>query len=318
MVFILLSEIITLKDGIEILKKRNYDVLINFYEVEKARGNYIQAKQFYNPNFSISYSSINYDPKLRAFYDDNNTQFSAGINWDLIDISGKRFYSIQASYSNWIAQEYLFRSSLREIIIQFINQFFQTLSDKEYLNYLKDDFSNYETFLDILSKKYEIGSLSYVDYLKFKFYKLELENAIKEAQLNYENDLRELSFLLGGGNYEPSIKNDTILESLEINELLKKAYENRSDLKAFKNTKDFYDYELKLYKAYLIPDIYFQFQYDPIGTEYTPRFGIGLSFDLPFFDRKQGFINYYQAQIKQVEILMSKTIENIKLDIETS
>jgi len=49
------------------LKKRNYDVLINFYEVEKARGNYIQAKQFYNPNFSISYSSINYDPKLRAF-----------------------------------------------------------------------------------------------------------------------------------------------------------------------------------------------------------------------------------------------------------
>jgi len=174
----------------------------------------------------------------------------------------------------------LFRSSLREIIIQFINQFFQTLSDKEYLNYLKDDFSNYETFLDILSKKYEIGSLSYVDYLKFKFYKLELENAIKEAQLNYENDLRELSFLLGGGNYEPSIKNDTILESLEINELLKKAYENRSDLKAFKN------------------------------TEYTPRFGIGLSFDLPFFDRKQGFINYYQAQIKQVEILMSKTIEN--------
>ena len=156
----------------------------------------------------------------------------------------------------------MFRSSLREIIIQFINQFFQTLSDKEYLNYLKDDFSNYETFLDILSKKYEIGSLSYVDYLKFKFYKLELENAIKEAQLNYENDLRELSFLLGGGNYEPSIKNDTILESLEINELLKKAYE------------------------------------------------IGLSFDLPFFDRKQGFINYYQAQIKQVEILMSKTIEN--------
>lgn len=146
--------------------------------------------------------------------------------------------------------------------------------------------------------------------LKFKFYKLELENAIKEAQLNYENDLRELSFLLGGGNYEPSIKNDTILESLEINELLKKAYENRSDLKAFKNTKDFYDYELKLYKAYLIPDIYFQFQYDPIGTEYTPRFGIGLSFDLPFFDRKQGFINYYQAQIKQVEILVNKTIEN--------
>lgn len=63
---------------------------------------------------------------------------------------------------------------------------------------------------------------------------MELENAIKEAQLNYENDLRELSFLLGGGNYEPSIKNDTILESLEINELLKKAYENRSDLKAFK------------------------------------------------------------------------------------
>jgi len=62
-----LSLIITLKDGIEILKKRNYDVLINFYEVEKARGNYIQAKQFYNPNFSISYSSINYDPKLRAF-----------------------------------------------------------------------------------------------------------------------------------------------------------------------------------------------------------------------------------------------------------
>lgn len=60
----------------------------------------------------------------------------------------------------------IFRSSLREIIIQFINQFFQKLSDKEYLNYLKDDFSNYETFLDILSKKYEIGSLSYVDYFE--------------------------------------------------------------------------------------------------------------------------------------------------------
>ncbi|MEO0225221.1 MAG: hypothetical protein ABIL76_09060 [candidate division WOR-3 bacterium] len=60
MIFILISEIITLKDGIEILKKKNYDVLINFYEVEKARGNYIQTKQFYNPNFFMTIIILNF------------------------------------------------------------------------------------------------------------------------------------------------------------------------------------------------------------------------------------------------------------------
>jgi hypothetical protein len=119
--------------------------------VEKAKGDYIQSKTFCNPNFSVSYNNFIYDPALRRLYDDNNTQFSTGINWNVLDISHRRFYSIQASI-----QEYLFKSSLRDIIAQFISVFFQALQDKEYLEYLKSDLSDY------IYKKQELGNLSYL------------------------------------------------------------------------------------------------------------------------------------------------------------
>jgi outer membrane protein TolC len=118
--------------------------------------------------------------------------------------------------------------------------------------------------------------------------------------------LKQLSFLLGGGDFEPDLGKDTVLEELEVSDLLKKAYENNSDL------KDYYDYELRIYKSYFVPDIYLGFQYDPLGTDYSPKFGVGLSFDVPLFNRKQGFAISYESQLKQVVVQIDKTIEKIR------
>ncbi|MEZ0361509.1 MAG: TolC family protein, partial [Hydrogenobacter sp.] len=193
LVSVVFSEEIKLSDALKLLKEKNYDVKIAQYEVKKAEGAYVQSGLLQNPTLSVNYTGLNFGKSF--VYDTGNTLFSARIDQP-IELGDKRQYRKLSAFYQLRSVEYQRDSLLRSLELQFISVYFQTLSDRAYLEYLSEDLRDFEKMLKIQEQKQKLGFLSLIDLIKLKLYKVDLESAIQQAQANYKKDMKDLSFYL--------------------------------------------------------------------------------------------------------------------------
>lgn len=192
------SEEISLFDAIKLLRERNYDFKISLYEIKKSQGAYLQAGLFQNPTLSVNYTGLNFGEHI--LYDTGNTMFSARIDQP-IELGGKREYRKLSAMYQLKSVSYQSEDLLRTLSLGLVSAYFQALSDKAYLEYIKQDINEFEKMLQIQEQKQKLGFLSLIDLIKLRLYKTELENSYVQAVGNYEKDIKELSFYIGGGRY---------------------------------------------------------------------------------------------------------------------
>ncbi|MEZ0360957.1 MAG: TolC family protein, partial [Hydrogenobacter sp.] len=162
-------------------------------------------------------------------------------------------------------------------------------------------------------QKQKLGFLSLIDLIKLKLYKVDLESAIQQAQANYKKDMKDLSFYLGG-NYEPAQVQE-VTEDISLESLIEQALENRESLKSLREQLRSVDYQIKLLRAYSIPDISVGVEYDAFGVKYKPGIGVGLSMNLPVFDRRQGDLLTALNTKEQTLIAIKREEESIKKEV---
>ena len=290
------SEEISLFDVIKLLRERNYDFKISLYEIKKSQGAYLQAGLLQNPTLSVNYTGLNLGEHI--LYDTGNTMFSTRIDQP-IELGEKREYRKLSAMYQLKSASYQSEDLLRTLSLGLVSAYFQALSDRAYLEYIKQDINEFEKMLQIQEQKQKLGFLSLIDLIKLRLYKTELENSYVQAVGNYEKDIKELSFYIGGGRYESlDIKQDP--DQLNLEDLIKKALEERESLKALKEQLKSADYQIKLLRAYSIPDISVGVEYDAFGVKYKPGLGFGFSVNLPLFDRRQGDLITAVAQREQI------------------
>jgi cobalt-zinc-cadmium efflux system outer membrane protein len=201
----------------------------------------------------------------------------------------------------------------RSVILNFLSVYFQTLSDKSYYEYLKQDLDDYEKMLQIQEKKQKAGFLSLIDYMKLQLYKNELENSKLQAESTYKKDLQEIKFYLNG-NYDPvSVNIDT--KEPNLDDLIQKATEKRESIKALQEQLNSVEHQIKLIKAYSIPDVSLGVEYDSFGTQYKPGIGFGFSLNLPTFDKRKGDLITAIALKEQTLVVLSKEKDRIRKEI---
>ncbi|WP_340695049.1 TolC family protein [Hydrogenobacter thermophilus] len=310
LVSVVFSEEIKLSDALKLLKEKNYDVKIAQYEVKKAEGAYVQSGLLQNPTLSVNYTGLNFGKSF--VYDTGNTLFSARIDQP-IELGDKRQYRKLSAFYQLRSVEYQRDSLLRSLELQFISVYFQTLSDRAYLEYLSEDLRDFEKMLKIQEQKQKLGFLSLIDLIKLKLYKVDLESAIQQAQANYKKDMKDLSFYLGG-NYEPAQVQE-VTEDISLESLIEQALENRESLKSLREQLRSVDYQIKLLRAYSIPDISVGVEYDAFGVKYKPGIGVGLSMNLPVFDRRQGDLLTALNTKEQTLIAIKREEESIKKEV---
>jgi cobalt-zinc-cadmium efflux system outer membrane protein len=305
------SEEISLFDAIKLLRERNYDFKISLYEIKKSQGAYLQAGLLQNPTLSVNYTGLNFGEHI--LYDTGNTMFSARIDQP-IELGGKREYRKLSAMYQLKSVSYQSEDLLRTLSLGLVSAYFQALSDRAYLEYIKQDINEFEKMLQIQEQKQKLGFLSLIDLIKLRLYKTELENSYVQAVGNYEKDIKELSFYIGGSRYEPlDIKQDP--DQLNLEDLIKRALEERESLKALKEQLKSADYQIKLLRAYSIPDISVGVEYDAFGVKYKPGLGFGFSINLPLFDRRQGDLITAVAQREQILLSIKREEERIKKEL---
>ena len=288
--------------------QRNYEILIAKYGVDRADAEIMQQRLFPNPNFAISEVNLWVNRKheqLAPLFGKYGTgqQFSAELD-QLIETAGKRKKRIRVAQleknNAFLDLEETFLNLRFDLRTTFVSLQKVTIEVQE-VTAMVDQLTR-------LSTQYErhanLQSINKADFFRIRSaaiaWKEELIS-LQTEQLTLLNHLRRYTQ-----------KSQLHLEDLDLspptaNMLTKRipanlkelAYEIHIALKRVQNNQFMADSELMLEKANRIPDINAHIMYDRGGNIMQDFVAVGISMDLPLFNKNQGHIRSAKIRIQQ-------------------
>ena len=167
------------------------------------------------------------------------------------------------------------------------------------------------------------GNIARTELLRLQSSLLELENEANEVQTSLNEQLRILKSLL---NIEPSasiiIEKDNFSgrppENLSFGRLWETAQELRPDVKRQQLETLYHEKSLAYEKSMRVPDVTISASYDRYGGVWPDFFGLGISMELPFFNRNQGNIRAARINIDRSKYLYQKQLNTAQNEIAES
>lgn len=308
-----------------IFLENNLLLIAEKLQIEAQQAEVIQAKLWPNPEFSIGEinlwknSSVEPSPPFLGNFG-RNQQVSFEIN-QLIQTAGKHKKLIALEQVDVAKAEQYFEDLLRGLKLELRHQ----LTD---LQYLQQSIKVHQNLLDnivVLTHAYKNqlgqGHISKAEYIRLKAQELEINKEILELRQESYAVQKELKILL---RLDPAISitiTDTDLPTTDMTkyqtalniQMTENVKENRPDYKLALLEEEYSNTLLAYEKAQRTPDVTFGVNYDRNGSTMLDFVGIGISFDLPVFNRNKGGIKKALIGIDHAKIQREQkelTIEN--------
>jgi outer membrane protein, heavy metal efflux system len=127
---------------------------------------------------------------------------------------------------------------------------------------------------------------------------------------------------------KPPVHIDPLVDSIRLNALdpakftlntlIDSAYNNRTDLQIARTNTSINKLNYSYQKALAVPDLTASASYDKQGSYATNFNSVGVSMDLPFFNRNQGNIKSAKAQIANTDALQKNTEATVEENVSRS
>ncbi|MFD2034582.1 TolC family protein [Belliella marina] len=313
--------------------KENLLIVAERLSIPQAEAMVMQAKLWPNPTFSISEVNLwaterqtggqEVSPPFWGNFG-RNQQIGFDIE-QLIQTAGKRKKLIALEQVSVEKSKQYFEDLLRNLKIEFRNQ----LTQLQYLQMSRGIYKNQLVSIKQLTKAYqsqvEQGNIPKGEYIRLKALELEIAQNINELNKEVNVSQKELKLLMRlPSTTQLEISEDGYLKDtaqfslLVLNDLIEQAKESRPDFKIAQLEEDYsknlYAYE----KAQRVPDIVLNAGYDRNGNTMLDFVGVGISMDIPFFNRNQGNIKHAQLSIDQSKILSQQKTLDIENELVLS
>ena len=194
----------------------------------------------------------------------------------------------------------------RALRFQVSQAFINVLLAKSVLQLAKDDLANFSQEVDLNHARLVAGDLAEGDYLKLSLQKLQFEQDVSSAQLGLVQTRAALRQQLGyqsvADDFDVSGALTHNKQSVTLDDLRKKALENRPDLQAAHTGVKLANDTVSLAFGNRAKDVTWagDYTFQSIGPNLPGNaIGFSLSFDLPIHDRNQGEIARSQAAVHQ-------------------
>lgn len=304
------GQTLTFEEGLNNFINKNYDILIQKNEVEKAKADIITAKLRPNPTFTSNFTYYN----IQNLLDRSNTQNSFRVDQE-IETANKRGLRIKLAEKMLEYTQLNFKSSLKDYLNTYLSSYTQLLSDKLQLENSKSNLQDYQKIIEIAKIQYEKGFLSQLDYEKLKLSLIDYQKDYYTNLENYQKDKEFLKFLIQTDFDDVALIDvkDTYLDNLD--DLIKTALEKRYDIKSSKANVEASEVQINLNKALAVPNITVGFELDGYGEKYK-FIGVGFSVPIPIFDRNQGEILKSKINLIQAKLQYEKSINQVKTEIK--
>ncbi|SHF86409.1 TolC family protein [Dysgonomonas macrotermitis] len=304
----------------------NLDLIATKYNISIADAAISQARLWDNPSLSISnvnlWSTKSQRDEIRDMTTSSfakNTEFSVELG-QLIQTANKRGKLIQREkVSKEIAiQE--FEEVLRGLKTELRKTVFEIEYSQSYLRILNNQQKSLGQLVEAYKRQVQQGNIAKNELLRLQSSLLELENEINETQSELNDQSKTLKILLN----IPPLVNIQIIDSLEavktpetilLSDLLEKAEEQRPDMKGMRLQTKLHQKSLDYEKSLRVPDLTISAAYDRYGGVWKDFIGVGISIDLPFFNRNQGNIKAARLNIEQSQYLVEQHQNTIRHEI---
>ncbi|WP_419868991.1 TolC family protein [Chryseobacterium sp. CT-SW4] len=319
---------ISRKEAESVFLANNLDLIIQKLEISQSEARVVQAKFWPNPTLSISEVNLwrTYDIEKQPALVGNwgkNTQIAAEIE-QVIQTAGKRRKNIELQKLEVESEKY----ELQEVLRELKNLLRNTVTEIQYNQEQQKLYQGQIASIEKLTKSYHNqlnqGNISKAEYIRLKAQEIEFKKTLVSLRQEIEEHQVELKALLMAPSNSYIVISDELeipgkeISELELPKWMDMARENRPDILIARNKEQYAHKNLELQKALKTPDLAFTLEYDRGGNIMKDFVGVGVSFDIPIFDRNKGNIQEAKLDIEKKGYETRKTILKSESEVNSA
>jgi cobalt-zinc-cadmium efflux system outer membrane protein len=314
---------LTLNQAEKMFLDSNLQLLAQRYNIDAEQALVIQARLYPNPNFSISHGL--YSAQLRQFFPTGiNDETTMELDQEII-IAGKRNKAVKLAQANVELSQNQFFDLLRTLKYTLRTDFFQIYYQQQSAKVYDAEIKALDQIVNAFAQEEGKGYISEKEVVRIRA-QLYSFRAEYSDLINSINDTEsELRLVLQA---KPNFFIDPIVDTAAVGKLdptrytlsalIDSAYHNRTDLQIARTNTKINQLSYNYQKALAVPDPTLSLGYDEAGGFLYGYYGIGVSIDLPVFNRNQGNIKNAKALISNTEATQRYTQATVDENVSTS
>lgn len=310
---------LSVNDALALFISQNLDVLIAKYGIEFSKGQQITAALFPNPVASIG--------TLSSFTQGRTSSNSGAVIsqvQQLFELAGKRGYRIESAGYGSQSAEASFEDAVRQLGFTVKDTYYKIQLAQRRLVLAEENRDRFSRILDINTIRFKKGYIAEVDLIRIRLQMVDFQSQVIQSLQEGETargDLRQLLRLSPKTTVELTTDLDFRRIDPDISKLRTAALDFRPDIKARRFTYSQRESDLKLAKAYRVPDVTIGGGYavqGAQGPDNPQQWSLNLGLPLPVFNRNQGGIHQAEVAVLTAEADLNKTMNLVENEVEVA
>lgn len=304
--------------------QRNLRLLAGRLDIDEAKARVLQAKLWPNPTLSIGEVNLWNNgtvEKLGRISGEwgNHIQMAVEVE-QLILTAAKRKKSMAVEEVGVLVAEKQFEDLLRNLKIEFRSRLAELDHTQQRTSTYREAHAQLQLLLQAYRKQALQGNVSKSEYVRLRALEASLIRDIVEIGKQNQTAQQTLKVLMGVEPHcELVLKGGVLgevslaaLKTLSPAVLLEWAQSNSTELQTAQLERTQAKHQLNYEKAQRVPDLTLHVNYDRGGSIMRDFVGVGLSANLPFFQRNQGNIRAARVNVDRSQLLA----ENKKNEVD--
>lgn len=310
---------LSVNEALALFINQNLDVLIAKYGIEYSKGQQITAGLFPNPVGSIGTLSSYTQGRTLS----NSGQLFAQVS-QLFELAGKRGYRIESAGFGTQSAEAAFEDAVRQLGFTVKDTYYRIQLAQRRLVLAEENRDRFSRILDINTIRFKKGYIAEVDLIRIRLQMVDFQSQVIQSLQEAESargDLRQLLRLSPKTMLELTTELDFRRIDPDIERLRLAALDMRPDIRAKRYTFSQRESDLKLAKAYRIPDVTIGAGYAVQGRQGPDNPGqvaLNASIPVPLFNRNQGGIRQAEVSLQAAEADLNKTVNLVENEVEVA
>lgn len=308
---------LSLDEAIGLFLRQNLDLLIAKFGIESRKGQEITARLFPNPVAFIGTQS--------SYTQGHTLSTSSQLFWQiqqLFELAGKRGYRMESAGFGTQSAEADFEDAVRQLSFTVKDAYYRIQLALRRLALAEENRDRFSRILEINTIRFKKGYISEVDLIRIRLQFIDFQSQVIQSIQESETaraDLRQLLRLSPATQLELITDLEYKRLDPDIDRLRTIAMEARPDVRAKRLQYSQREADLKLAKAYRIPDVTVGAGYavqGPKGPDNPGQLAVNLGMPLPLFNRNQGGIVQAEVGVQAAEADLGKTLNQVENQVD--
>ena len=310
---------LNLSEAMALFLKQNLDLLIAKYGIESSKGQQITARLFPNPVGQIG--------NVASFTQGNTLAKTGAFTLQvqqLFELAGKRGYRIESAGFGVQSAEADFEDAVRQLGFTIKDAYYRVLVAQRRLALAEENRDRFARILDVNTIRFKKGYIAEVDLIRIRLQVVDFQSQVIESIQEGESaraDLRQLLRLSPATKLELTTEMDYRRVDPDMGKLRSVALEVRPDIRSRRAAVSQREADLKLAKAFRVPDVTIGAGYSiqgPRGPDNQQMAILNLGVPLPLFNRNQGGIVQAEAGVQSAQAELDRTVNQVENQVDVA